>query len=183
MTDDSAMNILKKSYISLSLLIVLFLVPGKGRAQDAEKEASLKAVFLYNFTKYIDWPSLNNNQYFVIGVVGSTEITNALSQIAKSYRVEGKKMLILYFKKVEEISHCDMLFISGHSGIPVLSAVNQTGRGTLTVSEEPPGSSSGAAFNFVIKDDKLKFEASLKAINSTGLKISAQLLKLAILVD
>jgi hypothetical protein len=183
MPDDSSMNILKKSYFSLPLLIILFLVSGKGWAQDAEKEANLKAVFLYNFTKYIDWPNLNNNQNFVIGVVGTAEIINALNQIAKSYRVEGKKILILNFKKGDEISHCDLLFISGHSGIPVLSAISQTGRGTLTVSEEPPGSSSGAAFNFVIKDDKLKFEASLKAINLTGLKISAQLLKLAILVD
>jgi len=177
------MNILKKSYFSLSLLIILFLVSGEGRAQDAEKEANLKAVFLYNFTKYIDWPNLNSNQYFVVGIVGTTEITNALNQIAKTYRVEGKKILILNFKKTDEISHCDLLFISGHSDIPVLSAVSQTGRGTLTVSEESPGSSSGAAFNFIVKDDKLKFEASLKAINLTGLKISAQLLKLAILVD
>ena len=177
------MNILKKSYFSLPLLIILFLVSGEGRAQDAEKEASLKAVFLYNFTKYIDWQNLDNHEYFVIGVVGTTEIMSALNQIAKSNRVEGKKILILNFKKTDEISHCDVLFISGHSGIPVLSAVNQTGRGTLTVSEEPPGSSSGAAFNFIIKDDKLKFEASLKAINVTGLKISAQLMKLAILVD
>jgi hypothetical protein len=177
------MKLFKKSYGSLSFLLILFLAYGPVYAQNAEKETNLKAVFLYNFTKYVEWPNLNGNQYFVIGVVGPTEITNALNQIAKSYRVEGKRIQVVYFKSTDEISHCDLLFISGRSGIPASSVIGQTGRGTLTVSEEPPGSSSGAAFNFIVKNDKLKFEASLKAINLTGLKISAQLLKLAILVD
>ena len=177
------MNLWTKAYFSLSLIIMLLLACGNLCAQDAEKETSLKAVFLYNFTKYIEWPNPNGNQYFIMGVVGPSEITNALNQIAKSYRVEGKKIQVVNFERADEISHCDLLFISGRSGIPVSSVVGQIGRGTLTVSEEPPGASSGAAFNFIIKNDKLKFEASLKAINLTGLKISAQLLKLAILVD
>ena len=165
------------------MLFVLLTLPlSWAYAQEMDKEANLKAVFLYNFTKYVEWQNPNTNQ-FVVGVVGLSGITNALNAIAKSYRVGGRKMVIVNFKKAEEISHCDVLFISGHCGIPVSTAVSQTGRGTLTVSEEPPGSAAGAAFNFIIKDDKLKFEASLKAINSTGLKISAQLLKLAILQD
>jgi len=176
------MSICKKLYFSFFLFGLLALPWSPARAQDADKEASLKAVFLFNFTKYVEWQNPNSSQ-FVIGVVGNSGITPALNQISKSYRVGGRKMVIMNFKKAEEISHCDLLFISAHCGIPVSTAVSQTGRGTLTVSEEPSGSAAGAAFNFIIKDDKLKFEASLKAINSTGLKISSQLLKLAILQD
>ncbi|HMC99217.1 MAG TPA: YfiR family protein, partial [Ferruginibacter sp.] len=63
------------------------------------------------------------------------------------------------------------------------SVLDRAGKGVLTVSEEPGLAKQGTAFNFIVNNDKLKFEANLKAIYAAGLKAGAQLLKLAIIVD
>jgi hypothetical protein len=61
--------------------------------------------------------------------------------------------------------------------------LEKTNKGTLTVSDEPGLAKQGTAFNFVLVHDKLKFEANLKALYLSGLKVSSQLLKLAIIID
>ena len=71
-------------------------------AQNADKETSLKAVFLYNFTKYVEWENPNNGQ-FVIGVVGTSGVVPALIQISKSHHVSGRKIVIMNFKKVKNL--------------------------------------------------------------------------------
>lgn len=177
------MKQLRNLHIFFFSLLVLSFIFGNVVAQDTEKETNLKAVFLYNFTKYIDWQNAGNGRNFIIGVLGKSQIVTPLNLIAKTSSVEGKKIVILNFMKPDDMPHCDLLFISRTAGSSISSVVNQTGRGTLIVSEEPAGSSSGAALNLVLNDDKLRFEASLKAINSSGLKVSAQLMKLAILID
>jgi hypothetical protein len=173
----------RRFYLFL-LTVWMVLVPiSRIYAQDTEKEINLKAVFLYNFTKYVSWQNTGNNSNFVIGVFGKSQIINPLNQIAKSNTVEGKKIVVLNFLKPEDVTHCDILFVSKNATAPIFSVASQTGKGTLIVSEQPAGTASGAAFNFVLDEDKLRFEASLKAINFSGLKVSAQLLKLAILLD
>ena len=170
-------------YFLFLLTVWILMIPVvRVRAQDTEKEINLKAVFLYNFTKYVSWQNTGNSN-FIIGVFGKSQIINPLNQIAKSNYVEGKKIVVLNFMKPEDVTHCDILFISKNATAPIFSVASQTGKGTLIVSEQPAGTASGADFNFVLDEDKLRFEASLKAINFSGLKVSAQLLKLAILLD
>ena len=150
--------------------------------QSVGEVSSLKAAFIYNFTKYIDWDLSNTNE-FTIGVLGSSSIYNSLLEISKTKTVNDKRIVILHFNKPEEITNCNILFISAnssHSLTPILAKVN---KGTLTISEEAGLAEEGTAFNFVVINDKLKFEANVKSINAAGLKASSQLLKLAIIVD
>lgn len=152
------------------------------RSQSIGEASSLKAAFIYNFTKYIDWDLSNTNE-FTIGVLGSSSIYNSLLEISKTKTVNDKRIVILHFNKPEEITNCNILFISAnssHSLSPILAKVN---KGTLTISEEAGLAEEGTAFNFVVRNDKLKFEANVKSINAAGLKASSQLLKLAIIVD
>jgi hypothetical protein len=152
-------------------------------AQSQEQEANLKAVFIYNFTKYIDWETGNNQNDFVIGVIGSSDVTGSLTEIAKSNTVNNKRIVIRIFNRPEEINNCDILFIPQRLPFPLSSILDRAGKGVLTVSEETGYAKLGTAFNFVIVNDKLKFEANLKSIYSAGLRAGSQLLKLAIIVD
>jgi YfiR/HmsC-like len=153
-------------------------------AQTNEREADLKAVFIYNFTKYISWDTTVNDNNFVIGVMGNSPVTESLKQIANGYTVGNKKIIIRNFSKPEDISYCQILFIPRNLPFSLESILKKVGRGMLTVSEEPGYGKSGTAFNFFIsKEDKLKFEANLKVIYAEGLKASSQLLKLATIVD
>lgn len=152
-------------------------------AQVKEKEADLKAVFIYNFTKYVDWEVNEPQNEFVIGIIGSSAVTKSLVEIAKTNSAKNKKISIRRFNSPDEIGNCHVLFITQKSPFALSSILNKTGKGTLTISEEDGFAERGTAFNFIIVNDKLKFEANLKAIDAAGLKASSQLLKLAIIVN
>lgn len=167
----------------LLFLVMLFSFCGTVTAQTQEREANLKAAFIYNFTRYVDWDTSAVENDFVIGVIGSSAIIGPLTEIAKANRVKNKTIIIRHFNNPDEITPCNILFISANSSFSLSSILAKTGKGTLTISEEAGFAEQGAAFNFVVVNDKLKFEANVKSINAAGLKASSQLLKLAIIVD
>lgn len=153
-------------------------------AQGGRKEANLKAVFIYNFTRYIEWDStLAGGNDFVIGIIGPSSVTLPLIEIARNNRVDNKRILVRRFDKPEEISFCHILFIPQNIPFSLASILERTPKGVLTVSESNGFAKQGTGFNFFISRDKLKFEANLKTLFLAGLKVSSQLLKLAVIVD
>jgi hypothetical protein len=166
------------------LFFILFISFSRTiQAQLEEREASLKAVFIYNFTRYIDWDSSINAHQFVIGVIGPSPVTALLTEIARTNKVNDKKIIIRQFNKPEDIEYCEVLFIPRKSPFTLHAILDKVGKKVLTVSEEDGYARQGTAFNFVIVNDKVKFESNINVINAAGLKASSQLLKLAILVD
>ncbi len=163
--------------------ILLYFFSATVMAQTGKQEANLKAVFIYNFTKYIDWDTSRLENHFIIGVVGSSDITGPLMEIARQNTVNNKKIIIQSFSKPEDIGDCQILFIPRKNPFSLSSILDKCGKGVLTVSEEDNFAKKGVAFNFVVINDKLKFEANLKALYLAGLKASSQLLKLAIITD
>lgn len=169
-----------KRYILLFIASLSFIAMVKG--QDMQKEPLLKAAFIYNFTKYIDWGAKNIDD-FTICIIGNSPVYLPLTQIASTKTVRDKKIVVRMINKPEEITGCDVLFIPVNNSFPLSLIFTNTGKGTLTISETPGYANLGTAINFVIVNDKLKFEANVKSINDEGLKASAQLLKLAIIID
>lgn len=166
----------------LTLLVLLCCAGVMLRAQTQGQEANLKAAFIYNFTRYIDWEK-NGEPDFVIGIIGPSYVSKPLTEIAATKVVDNKKIIIRQFEKPEDISYCHILFIPKGLNYPLRSVLDKVGKGTLTVSEENGFAKQGSAFNFTISNEKLKFEANLRAIYTAGLKVSSQLLKLATIVD
>ncbi|HET6995665.1 MAG TPA: YfiR family protein [Chitinophagaceae bacterium] len=167
----------------LLLLLLVCMAAVNSGAQTSVREANLKAAFIYNFTKYIEWDSSNYANDFVIGVIGSSPVTSALMEIARTNQAKNKKIVIRVFNKPEDISFCHILFIPQKIPYPLSSVLAKVGKGTLTISEEPGFAKQGTAFNFKITNDKLKFEVNLAKLYSAGLKAGSQLLKLAEIVD
>ena len=168
-----------------SFFLLLFCFAGKiasAQAQTREQEANLKAVFIYNFTKYIEWENYNSSE-FIIGILGSSAIDRPINEIARTSMVGNKKIIIKHFSKPEDISYCNIIFIPRNSPFSLQSILEKIDRGVLTISEEPGFAKEGTAFNFVVLNDKLKFQVNLNALYSAGLKAGSQLLKLAIVVD
>jgi hypothetical protein len=174
-----------KNIITKGALFFIMALPVSGTVmgQQQEREANLKAAFIYNFTKYIVWDTTAAGNNFVIGIIGNSPVTGPLMEIAKSNNVENRKIVIKRFARPDDITNCDILFIPGSLPFSLESILGKLNRGVLTISEEEGYAKMGTAFNFVIVNDKLKFEANLKAISSEGLKAGSQLLKLAIIVD
>lgn len=167
----------------LFIILVSLLTNTYALSQVSDQEASLKAAFIYNFTKYIQWDEKENATSFVIGIIGNSGIRLPLEKIAQSNTVNGRKIIIRHFANPDAIEYCNILFIPQKIPYSLSLILEKINKGTLTVSEEPGFAKLGSAFNFIIKDDKLKFEANLKSIYAANVKVSSQLLKLAIIID
>lgn len=167
------------------LFIGLILTVGNSSAwcQSQEEEYNLKAAFVYNFTKYVNWGLFTPEDEFIIGIVGASPIYEPLEEIAKTKTVNDKKIVIRRFDKPEDITFCNILYIPKDCPIPLYTIFSKVNQGTLTISEEEGLARQGTAFNFVLVKDKLRFESNIRAITSAGLKASSQLLKLAIIVQ
>ncbi|HSZ86829.1 MAG TPA: YfiR family protein [Puia sp.] len=164
-------------------LILFCLSASTPQAQMREQEANLKAAFIYNFINYIDWDAGNNNNDFIIGIVGSSDVTKSLIDFSKGKTAKDKKIIVRVFNRPEDIENCQILFIPKNISFSLHSILEKTDKGTLTISEETGFAEQGTALNFYIQNDKLKFEANIKAIDGAGLKASSQLLKLAKIVN
>lgn len=165
--------------------MILFLCFAKSSllAQAANQEANLKAVFIYNFTRYIEWDNLNAENNFIIGIMGSSALDRSIEAIARSNFVKNKRIILRHFSSPEDISYCHILFIPAEYPLPVKSIAEKTDKKVLVISEKQGAARQGAAINFILVNDKLKFEISQDAIYAAGLRASSQLLKLAIIVD
>ena len=121
----------------LLLALILAALPTKG--QQADLETNLKAAFLYNFTRYIDWPP-DDETTFTIGIVGPSDLDDALKEIARNNTVENKKIVIRRFDKPGQITPCQVLFISRRAKVNLADILARTGKGELTVAERkaPP---------------------------------------------
>jgi hypothetical protein len=169
-------------YFALLMVFTFYSFTGHRQRYQA-KEYNLKAAFIYNFTRYIEWKAASNENEFIIGVIGDSPINDPLTEIVRTETVDNKKITIKQFSKPADISTCHILFISQRSNFPLEDILAQTtGKGILIISEQHGYALQGTAINFVVINQKLKFEANVKAINAAGLSASSQLLKLAIII-
>ena len=174
---------IKTIHIILGILFLVCLAPAANNGEITQND-KIKSVFIYNFTKYIQWPGADTSKVFAIGVFGKSNIIPPLQKIAQKKLVNGRKIIIKQFEDIENIEECRILFVSSQEGglIPeILQKVER--KNILTIGEVEKFSDKGGIINFVLVEGKIKFEMNLKALSRAGLAASSQLLKLAILVE
>lgn len=149
-------------------------------------EYQVKAAFLYNFAKFVEWPTeafSDTTTPIIIGILGDDPFESDLDQIVKGKRVNGREFVIKRFKELEDLEICHILFIST-SEHKNLSKITRTlkNSGVLTVSEMKEFTKMGGIINFILEENKVRFEINVDAAEREGLKLSSQLLKLARIV-
>lgn len=170
----------KLKYILFQILIMLNY--SFALTQTEAEEYNLKAAFIYNFTNFIEWETTSPGEPFIIGIIGPSLINEPLAEIARTKTVNNKKIIIRKFNTPEEITFCNILFVSQKASFSLNAILSKTAtKKILVISEKSGYAMQGTCINFVVINDKLKFETNLNAINASGLKVSSQLLKLAIL--
>ncbi len=161
----------------LLLFMAVFLAASGIQAQTSIPQA--KAKFLYNFTKFFEWSQSSQNGDFVIGVLGSNDIYQELEDFTKGKKVILKEIKVKRFTKPENVADCHILFLSRvHSkNLPDLEA--RMGSNTLLISDSEKGIERGAALNFVLEDDRLKYEFAASHAKDKGLKFSSRIKDMA----
>lgn len=138
-----------------------------------------KALFIYNFTNYIDWPNAGNS--FVIAVYGDSPMFGELVSISKLKKVAGVPIEVKRINSIPEIGEAKIVFVPVQKK-RFVSEINKalSGRPTLILSDE---ATSDFGINFVVINGKQAFQISKSNIEKHGLKVSNSLLGLGIPVN
>ena len=161
-------------------------VPGHA-APLPSTEYQLKAVFLFNFVQFVEWPTnahASKDSPIVLGIVGEDPFGAALDKTVRGEKVSGRPLEVRRIKEGDDLAACHLLFISSSARDRAGELLEQLqGRPVLTVGETPGFAERGGVMNFVVADKKVRFEANPQTAARQGLKISSKLLQLARVVD
>jgi hypothetical protein len=144
----------------------------------------VKAAYLYNFGKFVEWPAkvtAGNNEPFTICVLGRDPFGASLDSTIAGEAIDGRSVLAKRFSKPQETLNCRVLFISSSEDAQlqeVLATLEKTS--VLTVSDIPQFAKRGGMIQFVEDANKVRFEVNLTVAERAGLTLSSQLLKVAI---
>ncbi|MBF0195724.1 MAG: YfiR family protein [Magnetococcales bacterium] len=170
--------------VSLSFLWVTSVQAA--RKNTRQLEYRIKAVYLYNFLKFIDIPDKQPNtedEPFKICVLEEDSLLSAIT-IIKEKTTKGRPLQVEQINSVNKAKQCHIVFIGVAKKHNLESTLNRLKRsGILTVSDMPEFAKKGGIIGFVIKRKKVRLEINLNAANREGLKISANLLEVATIIN
>jgi hypothetical protein len=164
---------------ALFLLIALLLFPGRMINIQAQEEKYI-GLFIYNFTKYFDWPENSKNSDFVIQILGHKSVFDELTRLTAGKKVGTQNIVLQNISTVQEVTKSQIVFI-GHWQSRVLpDVVTKIENGpTLLITEMEGMLDKGAAINFIIRDGTIKFEMKMANVNSHQLKTDQRIRELA----
>jgi hypothetical protein len=164
------------------MTVLTLVVSSHTFAQDRPVH-EIYSMMMFNFTRYVEWPTSTNTNEFVIGIIGNKEVYNTLTAWYGGKTKGSKTYVIKIFKSAEEVTDCAVLFIDKSKSSEFASIKEKVkGKGTLVITDRDGLGAKGSTINFVTVDNKLKFELNHKAFESANLKVSGALTSMAILI-
>lgn len=150
-------------------------------------QSEVKAVFLYNFTGFVEWPGASftdANAPLVIGVWGDNPFGNYLNDVIANEKKTTHPLQVKYFTRVEDIKNCHILFINKQKPEQISQAITLLkGTSVLTVGDSPDFVKSGGMIRFLNQDNKVRLQINMSAVKNSELAISSKLLRLAELLN
>lgn len=168
--------------VFVAAVLVVILAPALALAQSLEYP--VKATYLYKFAPFVEWPSSafdGPSAPLVICVAGPDPFGAVLDQAVSGQRLGARPVIVRRAPKADRAAGCHILYISGPAAAEALSATRGAPVLTVTDSERGPGASRGV-IDFVIRDNKVRFQIDDQAAQHNGLSISSKLLSLAVAV-
>lgn len=165
-------------------VIILVLYLGfLGSFAQAQNE-KFKALFMFNFTKYVEWPAAMKTGNFVVGVLGNSPISDELKVIASKQKVGSQTMVIKVFNNVNDIEGCNMLYIPANKSDLLADVMaKSSGKSMLIITDKGGLAAKGACINFVLDGSKLRYEISKSNLDTRGLGANSSLFSLGIPVN
>jgi hypothetical protein len=145
-------------------------------------EYQVKAAFLYNFAKFVDWPPeifAAADTPFVFCVVGDDPTRSDLEMVLKGKTIGGRPVTVRRARGSRDWTGCHVLFVALSADQGLRWSDGAPPDGLLTVGERPAFAEHGGVIRFVMESGKVHFEINPEAANRARLKISSKLLKLA----
>jgi hypothetical protein len=171
---------------ALLLCAALLAALHMSAAAAAPTEYQVKAVFLYNFSRFVDWPAGSfsaPNEPFVIGVLGADPFGERLDEAVRGEQVDQHPLIVRRFSDVAQIGDCRILFIDSSEDArlgQILAALDH--HSVLTVSDVDGASERGVMIQLATQDNRVRLRINVASARAAGLTISSNLLRLAQIV-
>jgi hypothetical protein len=162
------------------------LVCLNGLAADAPTEVQVQAVFLYNFSRFVEWPAQTFSapgDPFVIGILGSDPFGARLDEAVRNEQINGHPLTVRRFRNVAEVDNCQILFVDRSEVArlgQILAALDH--RSTLTVSQADGTAQRGVMIQFATENNRIRLRINVESARASGLTISSKLLRPAEIV-
>ena len=163
------------------------LTPAPAQAQShPSREYQIKAVFLFNFIQFVDWPQASfsdDTAPLRIGILGDDPFGPALEEAVRGESLRSRPLVLRRSQRVEDLADCQLLFICKSEQRKIDDILSRLGsRPVLTVSEASGFARQGGIIAFYQDGKKVRFEINPATAQKSGLKLSSQLLGLGRIV-
>jgi hypothetical protein len=169
----------------IACLLLLLATGGQpASAQDAQvPEADLKAAFLYNFTKFVEWPAdafAREDSPFIVGIFGDDDFVRTMKTLLQDKKAHGHPFLVRKLTNIQDGKNCQILFFRESESKKMGSSYESIKRlPVLTVGESDDFLDQGGMFNLFFEDKQLRFEVNPATAENAKLTVSSKLLRLA----
>jgi hypothetical protein len=169
--------------------VVLFVIAAPGLTrEDGRRLDQLKVAYVYNFTRFVEWPTSTEGAPFVIGVIGDAAMAEHL-RVLDDRQVGGQPISVVSYSHVADVARPQILFVGREAEAELAEIIRAThGQPTLLVGDTDGYATRGVAIEFVVKTDvfrekqRLRFRIAPAALRDRGLVVAAQLLDVAEIV-
>lgn len=174
---------MKTTGICVVLLVFLlcFTPAVSGQQQGTASEAEIKTAFIYNFIKFVEWPTSvlpAAEQRMIVCVLGQDDIVRTLKRISGKV-ARGRTITVKHVADLKEITQCHVVYVGQSEKDYTGAIIGAAPKHVLTISDVPSFAASGGMINFFMKENKISFEINVDTAEQAGLKLSSQLLRLA----
>jgi hypothetical protein len=148
-------------------------------------EYQLKAVFLFRFTQFVEWPTKTApDTSFSICVLGNDPFEGYLEETVRDESVQNRKVTIAHYSKLEDVGRCEILFVSESERQRFKQITAQLkGRGILTVGDSSNFAQQGGMIEFTTEEKRIRLKINVDAARAADLQISSKLLRPATIVS
>ena len=173
----------KLIFVLISAVGLLVGNPARRSSASNPSEYEVKAAYLYNLGRFVEWPQdvpAGQANEFAICVLGRDPFGSALDSTISGESIDGKRVVARRISKVDAAPGCRVLFISSSENTrlnEILAAVSR--ESVLTVSDFPHFLQQGGMVQFVLLEERVRFEVNLAAAEQARLSLSSELLKVA----
>jgi hypothetical protein len=183
------MALLTARTVAASVLLGASLVgaqPEPAPTPPSPSEYEVKAAFLYNFARFVEWPAAalhDPGAPFVIAILGRDPFGSILDETVAGKTVAGRPIEVHRVPRVDDCRNAQIVYVSPSEHLNTAAILKALERpGVLTVGDTDGFAQQGGAINFTVQARRVRFEINPSVAEQAGLKMSSQLLKLATLV-
>ncbi|MBN2102668.1 YfiR family protein [bacterium] len=172
--------------LRIAVLLLCNFAAADQPVQLQPSEYEIKAAFIYNFAKFVEWPPESEQaarDSIIIGILGQDPFGSLMEQVIGGKTAHGKTISIERYQSLEQARHCHILFISDSKLSRLSHIIEQLAdKHILTVGEMETFAREGGMIYLYVQEKRIRFKINMDAANAAQLKLSSKLLKLAEIV-